>query len=753
MAISALTACAQAIQTQDTAGDVKRGGAASVCKIDSYRGRIIFGVQLAVLAAITFVPVRLFAQSANIGSSGDLEEITVTATRRESALRDAPVAVSAFSGQELESRHLTNIDDLSALVPNLEFGTSYGEARVTIRGIGTNNVNGGADPGVAYHLDGIYMGTTGPAGDSFFDVSRVEILRGPQGTLFGQNATGGAVNLIPNRPSPDASGSVFATIGADPLLYSVGGVLNGPLDASGTLSGRLSATRHFSAGYSENLASDGPRRLDDDNGYGVRGQLLFEPNSAVQLHASVNYNSSNDDGPGYQLVGRGGTSGLPTTAQILGGVLPPLDTHEVYANQGRATGDFLLVSTDGLFTLGPGQLRVLASAARTTSNTVADGDGTEVKFTSSDVDYIARQSFDEVIYDIQLMNSLDVIVGGNRFAQTLDQVFNVPVNYIFPTPVTVSLGGHLATTSYAAFTHATYRFAERFFVFGGARYTYDRKIYTEFNNFVGSDSGRPDWTRVTYEAGVSAKLTDAINAYLKYSTGFKGGGLQLGTLSPPVKPETNNSTEAGLKGAFLKGTLEANLAAFYMRYDDLQLTKVQGFVTGFENAARAAVEGAELEANWRPVPALRVEFNGSLLHAYFVEFESADPADPVPVEQNLAGRYLPNTPRSTASLGAYYSIPVSAGEVTVGGRGYWKDKYYLTEFNLPQLSQSPVARLDLTADFTSRDGLWVASLFARNVTNEVVRSTGIVVSNVLGSPALVTLEPARSVGVFVRRAF
>jgi iron complex outermembrane recepter protein len=707
--------------------------------------------------AASILPGLATAQTALPAEDATLQEIVVTATRRESSLLNVPVAVSAFGGAQLEARQVADIGDLSSLVPNFQFGNSYGEARATIRGIGTNDINGGADPGVAYHLDGVYVGITGPAGNSFFDVSRVEVLRGPQGTLFGQNATGGAINLIPNKPTPQPSGEVSATVGTDPSQYGADAVVNGALNSDGTLSGRLSVHKNYNEGYTKNLAPDGPRWLEDDDSIGLRGQLLYRPDEDFELHTEINYQRANDHGPGYQLLGRGGTSGQPTVAQTLGGLIPPPDTHDVYANLGYARGKFLLGSEDGTFKLGSGTLKVLLSAGRTQSDEDSDADGTAVSLASNEVEYVAHQTYGELVYDIKPLSALDVIVGANAFYQDLNQVFNVPVAVIFgPVPVTVSLGGHLYTSTEAMFAHAQYEATDRVQFFGGLRYTYDRKVYNESNNFVGADSGAPHWDKLTYEGGVSTKLTQSVNAYLKYSTGFKGGGLQLGTLAPPVKPETNSSVEAGLKGLFFEHTLETNIAVFHMSYNDLQLTKVQGFVTGFLNAAKATVEGAELEAIWHPTKAFRTEFTGSLLDAKFDSFESADPSDPVAVPpiQNLAGKRLPNSPPGALSLGAYYTLDsATSGSVTLGARYYWQAREYLTVFNTPDISQAAVGRVDLTANFASRNGLWGASMFAKNLTDRVVRGTAIVESNLLGSPTLVTLEPGRSVGISVKRNF
>jgi len=744
-------------------------------QLNSSKSGLLREAAIASVVAAMLLPAAAVAQEVSSDENG-ISDIVVTATRRESTVRDTPVAVSAISGAELQARKISDVSDLSSLVPNFQFGSSYGAARATIRGIGTNDLTGGADPGVAYHLNGVYIGVTGPAGNAFFDVSRVEVLRGPQGTLFGRNATGGSINMITNRPTPDASGYVSVTAGIDPFLYNFEGAVNGPLDSSGTLSGRLSATRSYNEGYSKNLVSTGPKRLADDDSYGLRGQLLFKPSDAVELHAQVDYQKTNSNGPAYKLTGRNSTFDGPTLAEVIikfglqttgfvgnpinlppqGGQIAPKFGHDVSVNYGSAKGDFLLGSLDGAIEAGPGTLKFLLSAGRTESTVLTDGDLTSFDLISYNIGYTAKQYFGEITYEVSPVAGLDIIIGANGFRSNITQSFDVPLNVLFgPNTFTIALGGHTSSRSFAQFAHAEYSVSDRVKIFGGARHTQDKKIYSESNNLlqlttgVGTASGSPSWDKVTYEAGISGKLADKVQAYLKYSTGFKGGGLQLGSLIPAANPETNKSLEAGLKGSFLDGLLEANLAAFHMPYRDLQVTKVQNLAARYINAAQATVDGAELEFVLHPSKAFRVEFNGALLDAKFKDFINSNPADPQPVVVNLAGNRLPNTSRASFSLGAYYT----AGQVTFGGRYYWQGKQYLSAFNIPNLSQAAVGRVDLNVNFTSENGEWTGSIFAKNLTNESVRTTGNNGEAFLGAPAYVTLAPGRSIGVSVRKNF
>jgi iron complex outermembrane receptor protein len=721
------------------------------------------------------MPVIAVAQDAPTNDDA-ITDIVVTATRREVSVRDVPVAVTAIGGDQLRARQIVDISDLSSVVPNFQFGSSYGAARATVRGIGTNDLTGGADPGVAYHLNGVYIGVTGPAGNAFFDVSRVEVLRGPQGTLFGRNATGGSINMITNRPIPEAGGYVSLTAGVDPFLYNFEGAVNGQLDSNGTLSGRLSATRSYNEGYYKNLVPTGPKRLADDDSYGVRGQLLFKPSDAVELHAQVDYQKTNSNGPAYKLTGRNSIFDGPTLAEVIinfglqttgfvgnpinlppqGGQIAPRFGHDVSVNYGSAKGDFLLGTIDGTIDVGPGTLKILLSAGRTESTVQIDGDLTSFDLIRYDIGYTAKQYFGEATYEVSPVAGLDIIIGANGFRSDITQFFDVPLNVLFgPSTFTIALGGQTSSRSFAQFAHAEYDVSDRIKIFGGVRHTKDKKIYSEFNNLlllttgVGTASGSPSWDKLTYEAGISGRLADNVQTYLKYSTGFKGGGLQLGSLIPAANPETNKSLEAGVKGIFLDGLLEANLAAFHMPYRDLQVTKVENLSARYVNAAQATVNGAEMEFVLHPSKAFRLEFNGALLDAKFKDFVNSNPADPVPVAVNLAGNRLPNTSRASFSLGGYYS----AGQFTFGARYYWQGKQYLNAFNIPNLSQEAVGRVDLNVNFTSANGEWTGSIFAKNLTNEAVRTTGNNGEAFLGSPAYVTLAPGRSIGVSVRKNF
>ncbi len=710
---------------------------------------------LAVLAAlVTTLPAQAQADDSAGTEAPDAERriatVTVTATRRETTLQEAPLAVSSLSGDTLEEQHLRSVTDLSGLIPGLQVGSSYSSTRLNIRGIGTNDVAGGADPGVSFHLNGVFLGVTGPAANAFYDVSRVEVLRGPQGTLFGRNATGGSVNVITARPQPEFSAELGAMAGFDPVQYGADGYINGALNDSGTLSGRASFRYGYNEGYTENLGSVGPDRFDDDDSYGIRTQLAYAPSSTFEANLALEYDHRDSTGQAYVLIG--GPDFAPIPAEDLGGIRPEPDSGTTYANRGFNRGEFMLATLDTRTETSGGTLKTIVSGGKFTADIDTDGDGTTVDFTNTFMELDGEQLFAEATYDFSGLGPFDLIVGANGFYQSVDQRMAVPI-LGFPAPVLLT-GVPFRTTSYAAFANGNYQVTDVISLFGGVRYTFDRKAVNDFNNFVGSLNIRENWDQTTYEIGASFDISDNLNAYVKHGTGFKSGGFQIGNVEPPVNPETNASTEIGLKGLFFDGSLSANLAAFHMAYDDLQIQQVTGFSSGFKNAAKATINGMEAEFTWLPADNLRLELNGTLLDARFDEFESVDPANPALGVQDLSGNRLRKAPRSSFSLAAYQNVAVgSLGTLTFGGRYYWQDEVYFSEFNIPVASNDAVGRVDLSVNLVSPGEDWEFSVFARNATDERVRGATLVVSSLLGSAALALYEPGRSAGVSLRRHF
>lgn len=730
-------------------------------------------VSHAAIAQTAASPAQSGGDAAQAESNDSLGEIIVTASRRSDTVRKTPIAVSAYAGQKLEAAQTKSLNDLVGPSPNIQIGNSYNSSNITIRGIGNSQINAGQDSGVAISSDGIYIGQPSLTLATFLDLARVEILRGPQGTLFGRNATGGAINVVPNEPTPETHYGVEVTGGVDPAMFQISGFVNGALNSSGTLSGRLAAQQSYNKGYTRNLLKNGPNRLDDTNNQSIRGQLKWEPSDTFNARLMVEYQNDDSNGPGSFLLGTPDPT-IPLPGVLVGASRGNVNKREVYANENFRKVHALNVGLTMNWAIGGGNLKALTSYSESKLFNVSDGDGTAVEDTYSSFLHKTHQTYDELVYTSDHSKPFTYLFGVNYFRENLTENVEVPIvelpglgpNGSTLFNLTVVAGAiPLITTSYAGFGHAQYAITPEFKVFGGLRYTHDRKNMTEFINVIPLGSTPPaptpfpqkdSWSRLTYEIGTSYAFSSNLDGYLKYATGFKSGGYSAGSLNPSFRPETNKNIEAGLKGNFLNHALQVNLAGFYMKYNDLQVQQITGTHSSITNAAKATVYGLELESALH-LGDLRLEWDASYLNASFDSFTTADSSRPttcdpgtgvgnVPCSLDLSGNSLPQSPKYTSSWGAYYDIPAGTGKVTLGARYDWKSKIYFTEFNLPISSQKAVGKLNLFLNYESEDKRFTASLFAKNVTNEQVKGNVIVVSSIIGSLALGQYQPARQIG-------
>jgi iron complex outermembrane receptor protein len=683
------------------------------------------------------------------GDGAQLEELIVTASRRDETIRETPTAVSAFSGTQLQRAQITSLADLAPTTPNVQISSLNTTSDITIRGIGTTQVTAGSDPGVALHYDGAYLAQSGLVTSTFLDINRVEVLRGPQGTLFGRNATGGAINILPNLPTRDLSYGADGTVGVDPMLVHTAAFVSGPLSSAGDWRGRLSVQQNYNEGFTRNLAPNGPRRLDGADTYSGRAQLQWLPTEDFTARASIEYQRADDNGTAFYLFGTPDPT-QPLPASLQGAPTGDPKKRTAYANVGaRKLSSWIgLLTAD--WTIADGDLKATYSYNQTREFTNLEDDGTAVPFASAIFRQHAHQQYGEVLYASDASKALNFVVGANVFQEQFFQNISVAISFL---PVPVILQGDVTTNSYAVFGHAQYAFSGSGKVFAGLRYSHDRKSIDDFNNFVGSLSQSKSWASTTFEAGVTYDLSKAVTAYAKYATGYKSGGFSSGSLAPAFNPETDKNIEAGVKGSYLSGALQANLAAFHTKYDNLQVNQIIGVSSAVTNAASATIKGAEVEVVARPTENLRVVANAAYLDARFDEFFTQDSSRPKLGVLNLAGNRLPGSPRVTASAGLYYDVPVSSGLVTLSARYDWKSRIYFSEFNLPIAAQKPAGTLDLAANYVSQNQRWSGGLFARNVTNESIRSQAYVISAILGSLAIGQVAPGRQIGVSIGYRF
>ena len=477
-----------------------------------------------------------------------------------------------------------------------------GQARITLRGIGVDNISTGAEGSVAFNQDGVFYSRSTAALASFYDVNRIEVLRGPQGTLYGRNATGGSVNIITNQPTSEFHGALNLTGGNHETVNS-DGFINGAL--SSTVAGRLSFQTQHHDGYGKNLVTGDD--VDNKNSYAFRGQLLFTPGDKWKILAGGDYYNFRDHSNGYHYFGPDGhTAGgapITPTAILLGGYAAsnPRDianpqnpySHGQYYG-GRIDVSYL--ASDSV------TLRSLTAYRHTVFETGADVSPFSIQLSP----VIENEKSDQYSQEFQVNVDTErnkLVAGLFYLHETIVGELDVPFNLLaLGGPDFFTQGfqgpGRLNTDAVAGYAQDTYSVTKRLRLTIGGRYSWERKGVYDFSDF---DLTRPFsrsnpprfppqiersvFKSFTPKFGIDFDITPAVLVYASYSEGFKAGTYNLGANTPALRPETVTAYETGLKSTFANGRVRANLAGFYYDYKNLQVGKVQGVQLCSENAA------------------------------------------------------------------------------------------------------------------------------------------------------------------------
>ncbi|WP_234703232.1 TonB-dependent receptor [Sphingobium chlorophenolicum] len=710
-------------------------------------------------------------------ASGKIEDIVVTAQKRAENIQRVPIAISALGGEALANKGFDSLTTLTKLAPSLQLSNFGPIAFVTMRGIGNENTTAGGDPGVAFHYDGVYIGR--PIGTLFsaFDTERVEILRGPQGTLYGRNATGGSINYITKKPGDELEGNFDATLG-NYDMWRIRGALNIPV--SDAISTRVVAFREKRDGFTHN-AVPGGTDANDANNWGVRGHILLKPTSDFSALLSAAYIHSG--GVGSQPELRTPFPGS-TTGQNLGGPpIPGLNNYLVNGvplvndlrpfHEGKNSEEYqrnslAIFSANLEYDLGAATIKSITAYARSEFNSQADTDYSPKDLGVLDLEEKAHQFSQElqIVSNAGPNAPLNWILGayyfrekgfrqsafrGGRYA-IIAANNNVPDGF--------RLAGDVTSKSYAFFGQATVRPLDRWSITGGLRYTHDEKdgVNAGFQFSPPSYSGPVggQWEKVTYRIATDYQFTDAILGYVSYSTGYKSGGINQAInplLSNAVfEPETVKAMEAGLKSQLFDRRLQLNLAAYRNKYDDLQFQILGPFGAQAYNASGATVQGVEVEFQAAPTSWLRLDGSGAYTDATF---------DPQLVQNvQLDGNRVQRTPKWTANLGGSISFPI--GRIADGRLRVdysYTSRIFYTAFNraapFPVNPGSDLApsyeNVDVRLFLNRTDSPWTGELFVTNLfdtvqTGNVFRGIGFNDVPGGGGAEVVTYKPPRQYG-------
>jgi iron complex outermembrane receptor protein len=717
---------------------------------------------VARLAALVFAAAStLNAGPATAQASAGLlvlEEVVVTAQKREQSLQDVGIAVTALSEELLRDVQVGNILDLQGRVPGLTLGQTFGFSQIMIRGVGTDNPFAGGDPSVALHVDGAVVGQSAAQLGTFFDLERVEVLRGPQGTLYGRNTTGGSVNLITAKPTGTLSGYGRFTAGSHELLQFEGAV-SGPL-MDQQLLGRIAVKVTERGGYGKNRFTGDD--VDDASRQSVRAQLHWLPTDAVDILVSGEYHREDDNNymPKFRSPSYPDTLDPRLMPQPLGAP-HAANPHDLLADSViQNERDYWSVTGTMNWRLNDRfTLSSITNYQEFERVPQQDFDFTAATFYTQSEQYETWQVSEELRlhYEGERVNGLvglyyyrDRIESDNRLWQNIPVPPCGPVtNDLLDYPIDdlcFHFRGHVNAEAWAAFWNFNFAFTDNVTINVGGRYSDEKRDgFTDRFQVPGgprppfpltfADSG--SFSDFSPRVGVEWKAADNLLIYATYAEGFKSGILLSGQMNPIVDPETVETYEVGFKSRLLDNRLQFNLSAFFYNYTDLQIGRSEpagatGFTLVYENAARAEVKGVEIEASWLATDQLRFEGSLTYLDATFEDFLSRDPFDvvlslpafggPPAVPQQLAGNRLVQAPEWTFTLRGEYSfaVPYGGWNGALAAEVMYKDEVFFTPFNHPELGQDDVLTVNANLRFTSPDERWYLNLWGRNLGDETV---------------------------------
>jgi iron complex outermembrane recepter protein len=722
-----------------------------------------------------------FSSFARADDTETLAEVVVTAQKRVESVQKVPLAVTAISGDLLNENQVKDVGALAQLVPNVVFNDAVGETRIGIRGITFDNIAAtGGEARVAYNLDGIYLSRTENIPGSFFDVDRVEVLRGPQGTLFGRNAIAGAVNVFTRDPTATFTGYLQGNVGNYDAT-TLEAALGGPI--TDTVSFRVAGRSSDHNGYGENLTTG--QSLDNLHRRDVRGKLKFQPNDALRIVLSADYTSKNDN----QGLYFGGYL-FPGTSLVTNPLVsPPGNLRDSYSNATTKTYlQFFGFGANADWDLGDGlSLTSLSSYRHGHSSFVNDYDFTSLQGLDPGIEGDLTQQLSQELRLQKDFSRGHLLVGAYYFYENYKAGSHVPINVVLfggPDFVTrgVEFGGRQYTRAVAGFSQGTFDATDSLHLTLGVRYSRDQKSVNEYNaTFLAEPynpaaqcrqpcnqltdlpstaflSGDRTWSNVSPRASIQYDFDSSRNIYFTFSKGFKSGGFNVGldTFGNGFNPETLNNYEIGFKGDFLERRLRTNVASFYYDYKNLQVFQDLNQQIGaiITNAAAARLYGFEAEIEAIPVERLRVNLAFSVMKSEFTDFLTGDPSRPNGPNGNqpnyifdLAGNRLPSAPTYTASYGVQYTWPTNIGGITLRGEANSTSKVYFDQYNVDPMSAAAVTIANAFVNYESNDHKYYGSLYIRNLSDEF-RIAGATLSNGFSNMAVQTsFIPPRTFGV------
>lgn len=670
----------------------------------------------------------------------EVEAVTVTAQRRSERLIDVPVSVSVSTGAQLEAAGITNSTDIKLVTPGLNLTQQGSFVQPTIRGVGTSVVGPGADGNVALYIDGVYQAVQAAAMFELNDISAIEVLKGPQGTLFGRNATGGAMVVTTLAPSFNFSGRVSGSY-ASFNDVTLTGYVTGPL--TDTLAASLSVVSHTNDGYTRNVVTG--TKLSRLDALAVRGKILWEPTEDLTFTLTGSYVDHQDN------------SAFVYRADPYNFQFPNSLAASFSASDRKVAMDFdpssslkgSSVSLNAVYAPDWGTITSVTSYSSLEQPFYTDTDGTEFPIQVVKSDQEQTTFYQELTFASNSNQFLSWIVGATYYDDSAYSPGTIFVN----NAVAAVLLPSVDTQAYAVYAEGTINATERLHFVLGGRYSHEKKeAFGRFGGPAGPALLNNDesWSSFTPRASARYELTDQSSVYATYSEGFKSGLFNATSLdNVPVKPEKIKSFEVGYK--YSGGGLLFTGAAYYYDYTDIQVNAIdqsRGALVTVTNAGNAEIYGADFDISTSLTDNLDVRAGASWVHGVYTEFEGAIIYVPQPdgtgftqVTADASGATIVKTPEYTAYATLMYNRPLAVGEMNASLTVSYNDGWFWDPSNAAK--QDAFTQINAKVSWSPTEAFTV-SVFGENITDEeieIFRRQGVRGDTVAyGKPRMVGIE-------------
>lgn len=678
----------------------------------------LLAIELAWSAQVLAAAADSEARAGATLQGGVLDEVVVTARKRSEDAKDVPIALTAFGAEQLANMGAATLKDLHSAIPSLSYSDRGAlQTQITIRGVGGDSRSIGLESGVALYIDGVFAGRTSGYNVDLADVASVEVLRGPQGTLFGKNTTGGAVLITTTKPDYISTADAGVSYGNYDAMRVKGSV-------SGALGENVFAKAAVSTwdrdGYLSNLFDAG--KLQNEERRSARVQLRYLPSDALEINFSADATRDRNDSVLNQLG---------SNAAFGAGYYDP-DRLIVNTDQRNSIARDILggsVTVDYKFDSGF-TFTSISAARKVDVEVYSDLDQTPLNVLSSGP---FTDNSTHYTQELRLASPSDgtfsYVLGLYYFRQNADALRRI---YQGAVPLFFT-DGPVDTESTAGFANADYKLTDRLTLTGGLRLTSEQKsgYYTQTSSVAAAfnktfPSLELDETAVSWTSALRYRLTDDVSSYLSVSRGFKSGGFNVDPLATPApltaadltfKQELVTSYELGVKADLFDGVARISTALFFAEYDDRQVPQfetVGGIPTVItRNAGQAEIKGIELELSAFVTDYLLLSTGVSVLDGEYTDFRGASAGG-----ADYTGNKTENTPEYSVSLGAQLKVPTATGEWQVAPQLSYAGKTYLQPDNLPFNQENGYFLASLRAGYNWDSGRYGVFVWGKNLTNE-----------------------------------